>query len=313
MITPPNECFFKIFDYLRFDYKSLYSCLLVNRHWCRIIVPILWSEIATKLSNRKFINTCLSSLNSDEQELLIPFKIILPIYQNQLFEYTSYIKSVCNIDNLDSSFDDLENGVINWLNYNGYEPYCEDWEDDKLVIAVKNSLIAMFLRTCKELKCLKVSGIIYNRVFKNLCRRNNIILLDLVKNHFNSEETKELIEYICKNNTLTTLKISCNFIDSWGEKALAESFCKNTTLTSLIFSGNCIGNEGVKAFVKVLYINTTLTSLNLSSNYINNEGGKAFAEVLYINTTLTFLNLSINYIGDEGGKELAKALYKNTI
>ncbi|KAF0516135.1 RNI-like protein [Gigaspora margarita] len=319
MLYLPNEFFLKIFDYLRDDYKSLYSCLLVNRHWCRITVPILWSEIANKLRNRKLINTCLLSLNSDEQALIIPFNINLPNSPNLLFEYTSYVTSVGRFDDLNIPSDNLDNGVINWLNYNGYEEACswddwegqEDWEVDKLVIAIKNSLMTMFLRTSKKLKYLEISGIIYNNVVKNLYCKNNLIRLNLVKNHFDFEEKKALIEYICKNRTLTSLHISYNYLESWGGKALAEVLYTNTSITSLILNGNNIGNEGGKAFAKVLYMNTALTSLNLSSNNIGDDGGEIFAKALHINTTLTSLNLSCNNISNESGKEIAKVLHTN--
>src|SRR5260364_392243 len=90
----PIECIFKIFDNFQDDFKSLYSCLLVNRSWCRIIVPILWSKPAKNLTDKKFINTCILALNKEEQALLIPFKISLPNNQKLLFDYTNYITHV---------------------------------------------------------------------------------------------------------------------------------------------------------------------------------------------------------------------------
>ncbi|CAG8764117.1 1950_t:CDS:1, partial [Funneliformis caledonium] len=38
----PNLCLRKIFECIEEDKPSLHSCLLVNRHWCQEVVPILW-------------------------------------------------------------------------------------------------------------------------------------------------------------------------------------------------------------------------------------------------------------------------------
>ncbi|KAF0412367.1 hypothetical protein F8M41_007938 [Gigaspora margarita] len=134
MIPLPNECFFKIFNNLcDCGNYSLLSCLLVNRQWCRIIVPILWSKPNFTLYG--VINTCLLTLNAEEQALLIPFNTILPDYQNQnlLFEYTSYVTSVASYC--------LFNGIEYWLNCLGYEAH------DSHLEAITCSLIAMFIRT----------------------------------------------------------------------------------------------------------------------------------------------------------------------
>jgi hypothetical protein len=38
------DCLVLIFDKLRANRKSLYSCLLVNKEWCHLVVPILWGK-----------------------------------------------------------------------------------------------------------------------------------------------------------------------------------------------------------------------------------------------------------------------------
>src|SRR5260364_52237 len=96
MITLPNECYYIIFNNLRNNYKNLFSCALVNRQWCRIIIPILWSEPTHHFEDIRLIRIFLLTLNAEEQGLLIPFKITLPSFPKPLFEYTSYITSVNN-------------------------------------------------------------------------------------------------------------------------------------------------------------------------------------------------------------------------
>ncbi|KAF0474659.1 hypothetical protein F8M41_024705 [Gigaspora margarita] len=184
MIKLPNECFSEIFYNLRADFKSLFSCLFVNRQWCRIVVPILWSEPTEYINNKKLIEMYLLALNPEEQTLLIPFKIILPNHSKLLFEYTSYTKSV--------GFD-LTSGVIKWLNGEGYKINSDDIDErnvDKLISAVRCSLITMFIRTSKKLKYLTIHGNINKIIFKNLYTNTTLLDLSLNFDHFNSEEIK---------------------------------------------------------------------------------------------------------------------------
>ncbi|RIB22759.1 hypothetical protein C2G38_948854 [Gigaspora rosea] len=63
MITLPIECYCIIFNNLRYNYKDLFSCILVNRQWCRIIIPILWSNPKNHFKNIKLIEIFLLTLN----------------------------------------------------------------------------------------------------------------------------------------------------------------------------------------------------------------------------------------------------------
>ena len=114
MFPLPNECLIKVLEFLLNDYRSygnLFSCLLVNRQWCRIIIPILWSK--PLLKNVETIRILLLGLNTEEQALLIPFKIKFPNNAKTLFKYSSYIKKFYDYD--------LTIGVKNWLRQEGFK------------------------------------------------------------------------------------------------------------------------------------------------------------------------------------------------
>src|SRR5581483_2040430 len=72
------DCLNIIFDELQRDVKSLYSCLLVNKEWCYVAVPILWKKYSWCVwddenrseSKKKIFNTILSSLPSSSKQLL---------------------------------------------------------------------------------------------------------------------------------------------------------------------------------------------------------------------------------------------------
>ncbi|KAF0547089.1 hypothetical protein F8M41_000876 [Gigaspora margarita] len=235
MIKLPNECLFEIFINLKGYNRNLFSCLLVNRQWCRNIIPILWSG-PVPFYNRKFIRTCLSGLNVEEQTQLIPFEVILSNNPILLFDYTTYITTI------DISSD---NGIIDWLNHEGYRSH--GLISYKYVAqSIKYSLVAMFLRTCIKLKDLNVHNIGCNKIM-NL-----------------------LAEILYKDTTLTSLSITSSNLDYEGEK-IAVALCKNTTLTSLSLENNQLGLKDGKALAAALCKNTTLTSLYLYNNKLCSE------------------------------------------
>ncbi|RIB11975.1 hypothetical protein C2G38_2042214 [Gigaspora rosea] len=309
MITIPNECYYIIFNNFRRDYKSLFSCALVNRQWCRIIIPILWSEPGQNLKDQRLIRTFILMLNAEEQTLLIPFKITFLRHPKPLFEYTRYIISI------NSHF---YIGIKNWLPYNRHEIRSE------LENAVKCSLIKMLLRTSKCLKYLYLDEIICNPlIFENLYKNSTIISIDLcltynISNNFKSKAIDGLIKILNKNSTLTSLNLRSILLGTKEMKVLLEALYKNSVLNSL---GLCyIGKEEEKMLAKFLCKSTTLTSLSIHGNnrglllysYPGLEGGKVLADALCKNNTLKKLNLQYNKLGPELGKALANALCNNT-
>ncbi|GBB90245.1 hypothetical protein RclHR1_17120004 [Rhizophagus clarus] len=113
----PTECISHIFDTLK-DNKNLYSCLLVNRHWCRIIIPILYKTPFTRRNQgrnkgqqSKIISTYLSCLNNEEKihfmNSINNNQIQIPLNNDQLFDYPSYLEEFCNVS--------LEEKLSHWI------------------------------------------------------------------------------------------------------------------------------------------------------------------------------------------------------
>ncbi|PKC53190.1 hypothetical protein RhiirA1_479808, partial [Rhizophagus irregularis] len=60
------ELTYNIIQYLRKDISTLYSCILVNRLWCRLAIPLLWEDpFSLSTQNYHYINTYLCFLNED--------------------------------------------------------------------------------------------------------------------------------------------------------------------------------------------------------------------------------------------------------
>ncbi|KAF0562530.1 f-box domain-containing protein [Gigaspora margarita] len=193
MIALPNECYYQIFNNPRLNHKNLFSCALVNRQWCRVIIPILWSEPKRHFKDIRLIRIFLLTLNSEEQDLLISFKINFPNYPKPLFEYTNYITSVTY---------DLYNGVRNWLRYERYKI------ENELVNAVVGSLTEMFLRTSKNLKHLDFNDSICDPILLDYLYENTTITSMYIFTDFKSKAIGGLLKILYKNFTLTSLTLS---------------------------------------------------------------------------------------------------------
>ncbi|CAG8466950.1 7190_t:CDS:2 [Funneliformis caledonium] len=94
----PIECFNGIFKHIENDKSTLHSCLLVDRLWCRMIIPILWSRTFSLIQNSKnsslfLTGTYLSFLNDEERQLYNHYPELYPTTKfEHLFNYPSFLK-----------------------------------------------------------------------------------------------------------------------------------------------------------------------------------------------------------------------------
>src|SRR5688572_4158070 len=71
------DCLSLIFNELT-DAKSLYFCLLVNKEWCNLAVPILWKKYSRRFSDY-----------DNDNDIKLPSTIFL---KAPLFNYISFCK-----------------------------------------------------------------------------------------------------------------------------------------------------------------------------------------------------------------------------
>ncbi|GBB89056.1 hypothetical protein RclHR1_15700003 [Rhizophagus clarus] len=89
----------EIIQYFRGDFLTLHSCILVNRLWCRLAIPLLWENPFSVINCRnyysienhkiRFIETYLVHLNDNDKIKLNEFGIELP--SSTLFNYPKFI------------------------------------------------------------------------------------------------------------------------------------------------------------------------------------------------------------------------------
>src|ERR1051326_398534 len=87
----------KIIQFCRNDYLTLRSCILVNRLWCRLTIPLLWEDPFTistfSAESYRFIEIYLHFLNHNDRARLIEHGINIDFLpSNPLFDYPSFIR-----------------------------------------------------------------------------------------------------------------------------------------------------------------------------------------------------------------------------
>ncbi|RIA86323.1 hypothetical protein C1645_829425 [Glomus cerebriforme] len=83
-----------IVKYFRNDYKTLHSCVLVNRVWCRLAIPLLWRDpFSIPIKNYHFIEIYLHNLNEEDKTKLNEYGINKNLFPTTtLFNYPSFIQ-----------------------------------------------------------------------------------------------------------------------------------------------------------------------------------------------------------------------------
>ncbi|GES72759.1 hypothetical protein GLOIN_2v1781395 [Rhizophagus clarus] len=85
------ELIYEIIKYFQTDFSTLYSCILVNRLWCRLATPILWENpFSIPTRNYNFIEIYLHNSNDDLKTKLNEYKFINN--SNTLFNYSKFLK-----------------------------------------------------------------------------------------------------------------------------------------------------------------------------------------------------------------------------
>ncbi|RIA98274.1 hypothetical protein C1645_750453 [Glomus cerebriforme] len=169
----PLESLQKIFR--EFDEKSLYSCILVNRTWCQIAVPLLWyspfhflrkndndismvdyptsqSCSSNFAASKVLIQTYLCCLPNSIKNLLVENGLTLPpsIIQSSppLFRYNTYIRSI--------SYSKIYHTITEW-----FEAEIDDLEDvderEGLEYLVTEKLIRSFIASSHSILDLSLT------------------------------------------------------------------------------------------------------------------------------------------------------------
>ncbi|GBC22888.2 hypothetical protein GLOIN_2v1882251 [Rhizophagus irregularis DAOM 181602=DAOM 197198] len=193
------------------DFSTLYSCILVNRLWCRLAIPLLWenpfsitNRRVNNIGDHKFIEIYLYNLNSDLKSKLNEYKIndnLLP--SNTLFNYPNFIKYL-NTSNIIQS-------IKKWTAVKVIKDLDSESEFRRLI---QTSLFKVFIENEVKLHTLEIEVFSssnynsYNYDILELILQNTNFIHNIInlKPYIFSEEDKlmEKSYYNC-SNTLNTI------------------------------------------------------------------------------------------------------------
>ncbi|CAG8505336.1 8836_t:CDS:1 [Funneliformis mosseae] len=112
----------EIFRCLSDDRTSLHSCILVSRLWCRLAIPILWSNPFMKPNYYGYfaVRTYICCLDESEKSLLRQQQIRIPTHPSPpLFDYPSFLLTFI-YSNFAIGLEDFVTGnEIDFLHMNG--------------------------------------------------------------------------------------------------------------------------------------------------------------------------------------------------
>ncbi|GET60610.1 uncharacterized protein OCT59_008411 [Rhizophagus irregularis] len=159
------ELTYEVIKYFRNDKSTLHSCILVNRLWCRLAIPLLWEDpfsFRTVICN--FIGIYLHNLNDDDLKSKLNQHIInnnsLP--SNTLFNYVKFLKYL--------NIFDIISCVGMWFTIKKSEPGNNDFSatDFKRLIGI--SLFKIFIENEVNLHTLEIeiSSIYYYTYFNDI-------------------------------------------------------------------------------------------------------------------------------------------------
>jgi hypothetical protein len=115
-----KDVIFLILRELKDDNKSIYSCLFVNRTWCKMTVPILWNDPTRRFRSYPTDDVCNMLLNvillhlSEESKVNLKnqgINLFIETYQRPLFNYISFWKHL-NLHFLDTFVEDFKISIL---------------------------------------------------------------------------------------------------------------------------------------------------------------------------------------------------------
>ncbi|GBC22481.2 hypothetical protein GLOIN_2v1787505 [Rhizophagus irregularis DAOM 181602=DAOM 197198] len=210
------ELTYDVIKYFKNDFSTLHSCILVNRLWCRLAIPLLWENpFSIPNKNYNFIGIYLYNLNGDLKAQLNEYKIDDNLFpSNTLFNYPIFLKYL------------YTQKIISSI---------EEWSKDvDRILKLENSSILEFKR------------LIYMSLFKIFIENEvNIHTFDIFITYYHCYDSyiDDMIELMLHNpgffHNIRNLKLSCtdaSFSHTKNRTSQMINLCQNLKKISLTYN-----------------------------------------------------------------------------
>jgi hypothetical protein len=275
----------EIIQYFLHDYKALYSCILVNRLWCRLAIPLLWEDpfsFPNSTKNYHFIEVYLYNLNDGDKLKLNEYGINSNLFpSNTLFNYPNFIKYI--------STHNISRSIIHWGTI-------KKMKNENFTLLIFKLLLKLFIENGASL-CIfsNIRGGGYRNITFDLISQNpnficNIKNLKIISNlntnyleflysnsdsvsfldihfSFNINNVKYLSQLINSQRNLKKIKLCYANVDNLLLlKSLKNSNCSNT-LNTIIFYRVSFKNIVTTNFKEIFEQLNVLKSIHILNCY----------------------------------------------
>ncbi|EXX61312.1 uncharacterized protein OCT59_016021 [Rhizophagus irregularis] len=271
------ELIYEIIKNFQNDFSTLHSCVLVNRLWCRLAIPLLWENpFSITTGSYNFIEVYLYNLNDYLKTKINDYQIINYLLPSKtLFNYPSFIRYL-NIYKVTPS-------IERWLEAND-KTYLVHNVTLKSVSEFKRlinmSLIKLFIENEVNLHTFKIElnnkhyddDIIFDGVFRIILQNPNFIhnsrnlSLSIVNNCENTLIKNRISQIINLHQNLQRILFSYNNLSLYQSLLLSKEFNCSNTLNTIIFY--YVNFNGINNLVKVfenLYVLESVHIIHCSS------------------------------------------------
>ncbi|GBC15989.2 uncharacterized protein OCT59_021521 [Rhizophagus irregularis] len=262
----------EILEYLNEESSttSLYSCILINRTWCSITMPIIWENpfLFNQNTAFKIIQTLISNLNEEEIiKLMKKTNHSLDfIIKKPLFKYQNFIKEI-NINNLEYLIE---------LHYNYF--YTNIPTNIDLEIFTRNLLLNMIFKTNFNIKKL-IFHFNYKNYFKY--KKNNFLEI-LINNNLLKNSLKNL-----KNFEINIYFINfSNLFNLIYQREIIEIINYISNLLINFF------NKLSKIFFNIKYLTIYIELNNIESLLFKKKICEAYSQLIENQKNLLYLEMN---------------------
>ncbi|PKC56779.1 hypothetical protein RhiirA1_473507 [Rhizophagus irregularis] len=218
-----EDCIREIIEYLSDDKRSLYSCLLTNRLFCRFVIPILWRNpwinidlkcIDSKEKNywnilgRTIIKCFLQEIKNSPFLLKKFNKDLLLLLQKQpLFNYVLYIQ-IISLDVINK----LIKGIFGNI------------DDKKIIQKYQKKFWSFFMKRCSKIKYLDMPNF---NIFEFSISKRSLLSLSILKINIITCPEEIILELSKNIHNLKRIEFCLDNIES------ENSIYHNSTISDL--------------------------------------------------------------------------------
>ncbi|GBC00019.1 hypothetical protein RclHR1_03710003 [Rhizophagus clarus] len=203
----------EVIQYFRYDYKTLYSCILVNRLWCRLAIPLLWEDpfLYKVPKNHHIVEIILRNLDDDGKTKLNEYMIYNDSFpSNTLFNYPSFIQCLNTSKVIHTVLEWNEINLYSFeiiLNYFGVKYFDEIFElilqNPNFISKIKNFKFDVFVLTKNITKfleflhfnCKSISSV-YFRFLPRYHSNHNLTIEKRLSQIINSQENLRKVSFV---------------------------------------------------------------------------------------------------------------------